>query len=549
LLNQSAVMQQGQTHTISVFVPPYADMATFVVSWPGSRVDTILRTPDGWEINPNTPHPLVSHAKEGTFELYQVQYPSSGVWQLIAYGAEIEAGGEPVTFQVDALVSLHQVFLPLIHIPPIAIAGTPTLVPPDPSTPTPIPSSSPTTISTSTPTSPLIPTSSPTHTPTNTPTRTSTATNTPTVTPGLPPAAPSTLQATAPSASQIHLTWTDNAHDEIGFAISDGDTFFTTVNANTTAYTVEGLAPNSYHCYYVYAFNDHGPSASTNWACTTTNPLPPLPAPIFVYPVDGQSIGYEGHYLFEVQPIDGADGFLWGFFQGGVLIWENLRDEGSLSSNTYAIYAGTEAHSRFSPGAVEVWVRASRNGVFYDAAVITIYLQPLIANGDFEQGQVAWSESTTLPYPLITTIFPGSLTPYSGSWAAWLGGGDNEISILSQQVEVSQVAPYLSYWHWIASEDSCGFDSGGVSINGQVVETYWLCGDTNTNGWVRRVVDLSGYVGQVVTLSITVSTDGSLNSNLFIDDVSFQFSSTLQTGIPPQSNVDRANTFPKGPLR
>jgi len=42
------------------------------------------------------------------------------------------------------------------------------------------------------------------------------------------------------------------------------------VGANVTSYTVGGLAPNSYHCYHIYAFNGYGNSAWTDWACTTT---------------------------------------------------------------------------------------------------------------------------------------------------------------------------------------------------------------------------------------------------------------------------------------
>ena len=48
--------------------------------------------------------------------------------------------------------------------------------------------------------------------------------------------------------------------------------------------------------------------------------------PVFVYPIDGQTIDYEGSYLFKVEPIANAQGFLWGFFQNGVMVWENFRD-------------------------------------------------------------------------------------------------------------------------------------------------------------------------------------------------------------------------------
>jgi hypothetical protein len=101
-----------------------------------------------------------------------------------------------------------------------------------------------------------------------------------------------------------------------------------------------------------------------------------LSGPVFDYPVEGQGLDYEGSYLFRVLPVDEAQGFLWGFFQNGVMVWENYRDEGILSWNEYAIDPGTVAHAQFVPGDVEVWVRALVNGDWTDATVITIHLVP-----------------------------------------------------------------------------------------------------------------------------------------------------------------------------
>lgn len=101
----------------------------------------------------------------------------------------------------------------------------------------------------------------------------------------------------------------------------------------------------------------------------------PRPNPaVFVYPVHGQELGYSGDYLFMVEPMDGVDGFLWSFFQDGGLVWENQRDEGSLSSNQYGIYAQTAAHDRFHPGNVEVVVYVIAHGQWSEASSITILL-------------------------------------------------------------------------------------------------------------------------------------------------------------------------------
>jgi len=160
---------------------------------------------------------------------------------------------------------------------------------------------------------------------------------------------------------------------------------------------------------------------------------------------------------------------------------------------------------------------------------------PGIVNGNFESGSgVGWSEFSTHGWPIVVNSgFPGSVTPHSGAWAAWLGGGDSDISYIQQQVTVSAGAPYLTYFQWIASADSCGFDFASVLINGVAVDTYNLCSSQATGGWVTHNVNLSAYAGQSVALQIRVVTDGSLNSNLFVDDASFAFTASAANDSEP----------------
>ena len=125
-----------------------------------------------------------------------------------------------------------------------------------------------------------------------------------------------------------------------------------------------------------------------------------------------------------------------------------------------------------------------------------------IVNGDFESGTSGWTEYSTHGWPIIMTSFPGGVTARSGSYAAWLGGDYSDISYVQQPVTISASAPYLVYWHWIASEDICGFDFAGVVVNGIVVDVYDLCSSANTNGWVKHSVNLGAYAGQSVLLQI-----------------------------------------------
>jgi hypothetical protein len=100
------------------------------------------------------------------------------------------------------------------------------------------------------------------------------------------------------------------------------------------------------------------------------------PGPTFEYPQDGQTIDFEGSYLFKVHAVANAQGYLWGFFQNDTMVWENLRDEGHLSPNEYSIVAGSVAHSKFVPGAIQVWVRVQIADQWSDATIITIHLEP-----------------------------------------------------------------------------------------------------------------------------------------------------------------------------
>ncbi|HSJ52360.1 MAG TPA: hypothetical protein VLC52_01325, partial [Anaerolineae bacterium] len=72
-----------------------------------------------------------------------------------------------------------------------------------------------------------------------------------------------------------------------------------------------------------------------------------------------------------------------------------------------------------------------------------------IVNGDFEQGAVAWQQSSTNGWPLIVHAADPGLPAHSGIWLAWLGGDDLERSVLQQQVTVPGGTPSLVYWDWI----------------------------------------------------------------------------------------------------
>lgn len=142
-----------------------------------------------------------------------------------------------------------------------------------------------------------------------------------------------------------------------------------------------------------------------------------------------------------------------------------------------------------------------------------------IKNGDFEMGKAYWTEYSSGGYELIQIPPANMPQPTSGSYLVWLGGAANETSRISQSFTVPANLTKLKFNFWIASQDVCGYDKLRIRASGTVVGSLNLCEENNTNGWVVGYLSLADYANQSITLEFEVTTDGSLNSNFFMDDV------------------------------
>ncbi len=160
---------------------------------------------------------------------------------------------------------------------------------------------------------------------------------------------------------------------------------------------------------------------------------------------------------------------------------------------------------------------------------VTVILPTVVVNPGFESGQLnGWSEGSTHNWAIV--VNSGGVAPHAGSWKAWLGGDYLDTSYIQQSITIRSGDAILSYYYWVASEETaCTNDYGYVRVNGSTVFTQNLCATTNTGGWVERRLDFSAYAGQTVTLRFEVVTNGTNNSNLFIDDVDFV--ATLSGGL------------------
>ncbi len=164
-----------------------------------------------------------------------------------------------------------------------------------------------------------------------------------------------------------------------------------------------------------------------------------------------------------------------------------------------------------------------------------------IKNGGFEEGPVHWDQYSTHGVPSILNSAYLPIDPHGENWSTWLGGLYGEVAFVRQTVTVPAGRPILNYWHWIASQDSCGFDYGGIGVNGEWYAVYGLCVANNTGRWVPASVDMSPFAGATINLDIVALTDWSLNSSLFIDDVSF--GSTATSAAAPVTPSTSRNAF------
>jgi hypothetical protein len=149
------------------------------------------------------------------------------------------------------------------------------------------------------------------------------------------------------------------------------------------------------------------------------------------------------------------------------------------------------------------------------------YSAQLVYNGDFELVPSGWSQVSALP--LVDEHFFGSFG-LTGNRYAWLAGYSNANDVLSQSVNFGSLSGsgILTFNYEKLVVESNSFDFLTVKINSDVVDVISLGGQNlGFSGVLNRSVDLSSYVGTgVKTLSFVATTDATLASSVFVDNVS-----------------------------
>lgn len=156
----------------------------------------------------------------------------------------------------------------------------------------------------------------------------------------------------------------------------------------------------------------------------------------------------------------------------------------------------------------------------------------LVANGGFESGQSPWSEASTGGYQIIDPT-----KPHTGSYSAWLCGYNGCTDQIWQTVTLpaSFTKVTFNYWYYSSTSEAAGspcydyFYSRVRNSSGSTIVTpQSSCNSSVTNGWVYKSFDVTSnllpYAGQSVQVYFKGTTDSSLVSNFFVDDVTLNVS-------------------------
>jgi extracellular elastinolytic metalloproteinase len=171
-------------------------------------------------------------------------------------------------------------------------------------------------------------------------------------------------------------------------------------------------------------------------------------------------------------------------------------------------------------------------------------------NGGFESGAANWTEYSAQGEQLIGAWLDdnNAISAHTGTYHAWLGYVNNEVSLVYQTVTIpaNAVSATMTYYYRVMTADYCGYDFGGVALVTSPPSTYTalttldLCNET---GYVQGTYDLMAYAGQTINIGFYTDTDASLPSDYLIDDIVLE----ICVPAPPPSCVDDLN-IPDNPI-
>ncbi len=145
-----------------------------------------------------------------------------------------------------------------------------------------------------------------------------------------------------------------------------------------------------------------------------------------------------------------------------------------------------------------------------------------LTNGGFESGTSPWVQTSTNGFQLIDTT-----RPHTGLYSAYLNGYNNGVDTIYQQVTIPSTATSatLSYWWYMSTQETTHpwdyMYTQVLNSSGGLLATLQTINDGSTrNTWVNPTFNLLAYKGQTIRIYFKGTTDSSLPTSFFVDDVS-----------------------------
>jgi subtilase family serine protease len=149
----------------------------------------------------------------------------------------------------------------------------------------------------------------------------------------------------------------------------------------------------------------------------------------------------------------------------------------------------------------------------------------LINNGGFESGNTGWTESSSGGYEIVDSST--SSLHHGGSASAWIDGYNSATDSIYQTISIPSTATsvQLSFYVYVSTQESgsTAYDKFTAAIrntSGTTLATVKSLSNATASGWVQYTYDLTSYKGQSVQVYFKGTTDSSLPTNFFLDDVS-----------------------------